>query len=101
MGEVIRVIEKKLPTRGNDIYLTIDFELQKFIYNMVKKKEGAVIVMDARNGDILSFVSFPGYDNNLFTTSISSKTYSNLLNDRRKPLINRVISGQYPPGSTL
>ena len=101
MGEVIRVIEKKLPTRGNDIYLTIDFELQKFIYNMVKEKEGAVIVMDARNGDILSFVSFPGYDNNLFTTSISNKTYSNLLNDKRKPLINRVISGQYPPGSTL
>ena len=100
-GEVIRVIEKKPPTRGNDVYLTIDFELQKYIYENVKKKEGAVIVMDTRNGDILSFVSFPGYDNNLFTTSISSKSYSKLLNDKRKPLINRAISGQYPPGSTL
>ena len=100
-GEVIRVIEKKLPMRGNDIYLTIDFELQKYIYNKVKAKEGAVIVMDARNGDILSFVSFPGYDNNLFTSSISSKSYNSLLNNNRKPLINRVISGQYPPGSTL
>ena len=57
--------------------------------------------MNPNNGDILAFVSFPGYDINLFTKSISSKQYSALLNDKRKPLINRVTSGQYPPGSTL
>ena len=100
-GEVIRVIEKKFPTRGNDIYLTLDLELQEYIYNKVKNQEGAVIVMDPKNGDVLSFVSFPGYDSNLFTTSISNKNYNNLLTDKRKPLINRAISGQYPPGSTL
>ena len=100
-GEVIRMIEKKIPTRGNDIYLTLDLDLQEYIYNKVEKKEGAVIVMNPKNGDILSFVSFPGYDSNLFTTSISSKAYNKLLNDNRRPLINRVISGQYPPGSTL
>ena len=100
-GEVIRVLEKKESIRGRDIFLTIDLDLQNFIYEKVKKKEGAVIVMDPNNGDILAFVSFPGYDINLFTKSISTKQYSALLNDERKPLINRVVSGQYPPGSTL
>ena len=100
-GEVIRVLEKKESIRGKDIFLTIDLDLQNFIYEKVKKKEGAVIVMDPNNGDILAFVSFPGYDINLFTKSISTKQYSALLNDERKPLINRVVSGQYPPGSTL
>ena len=101
MGEVIRVLEKKESIRGKDIFLTIDLDLQNFIYERVKSKEGAVIVMDPNNGDILAFVSFPGYDINLFTKSISTKQYSALLNDERKPLINRVTSGQYPPGSTL
>ena len=100
-GEVIRIVETKEPIRGKDIYLTIDLKLQKFIYEKVKNKEGAIVVMNPNNGDILAFVSFPGYDTNLFTRSISSKKYSELLNDERKPLINRVISGQYPPGSTL
>ena len=81
--------------------MTIDLELQNFIYKKVKKKEGAVIVMDPNNGDILAFVSFPGYDINLFTKSISNKKYQSLLNDERRPLINRATSGQYPPGSTL
>jgi len=100
-GEVVRVLEKKESVRGKDIVLTIDLDLQNFIYERVKDKEGAVIVMNPNNGDILAFVSFPGYDINLFTKSISTKQYSVLLNDERKPLINRVTSGQYPPGSTL
>ena len=100
-GEVIRILEKRDPIRGRDVVLTIDLELQNFIYKKVKKKEGAVIVMDPNNGDILAFVSFPGYDINLFTKSISNKKYQSLLNDERRPLINRATSGQYPPGSTL
>ena len=100
-GEVVRVLEKKESIRGKDIFLTIDLDLQNFIYEKVKSKEGAIIVMNPNNGDILAFVSFPGYDINLFTKSISTKQYSGLINDKRKPLINRVTSGQYPPGSTL
>ena len=100
-GEVIRILEKRDPIRGRDVVLTIDLELQNFIYKKVKKKEGAVIVMDPNNGDILAFVSFPGYDINLFTKSISNKKYQSLLNYERRPLINRATSGQYPPGSTL
>ena len=75
-GEVIRTLEKKEPIRGKDIYLTIDLSLQKFIYDKVKDKEGAVVVMDPNNGDILAFVSMPGYDINLFTSSLTKKAYS-------------------------
>ena len=57
--------------------------------------------MNPTNGDILSFVSHPGYDNNLFAQGISSKDYNTLLKDKTKPLFNRALIGQYPPGSTI
>ena len=100
-NEIIRVLEKKSATRGNDIYLTIDAKLQNYSYNLLKDQRGSIIVMDPHNGDILSFVSHPGYDNNLFAQGISSKDYKRLLNDKRKPLLNRALTGQYPPGSTV
>ena len=100
-GEVIRVLEKREPYRGKDIYLTLDLGLQKHIYSQVKGKEGAIVVMNPKNGDILAFVSFPGYNTNLFTKSISNKNYNELIESPGRPLINRVIAGQYPPGSTI
>ena len=101
LGEIIRTIETKDPRRGDDIYLTIDIDLQNYIYSLMENKEGSVIVMNPNNGEILSLISAPGYDINLFTKSISTKNYNKLLNDSRKPMINRAINGQYPPGSTL
>lgn len=101
LGEIIRTIETKEPRRGDDIYLTIDIELQNYIYRLMENKEGSVVVMNPNNGEILALVSAPGYDINLFTKSISSKDYNKLINDPRKPMINRAINGQYPPGSTL
>ena len=100
-NEIIRVLEKKSALRGQDIYLTIDSKLQNYSYNLLKDKEGTIIVMNPHNGDILSFISHPGYDNNLFAKGISSKDYKRLLNDKSKPLFNRVLFGQYPPGSTI
>ena len=101
LGEVVRTIETKDSRRGDDIYLTIDLNLQKFIYKLMKNKEGSVIVMNPNNGEVLAFVSAPGYNINLFTKSISQKNYNKILKDERKPMINRAINGQYPPGSTL
>jgi len=100
-NEMIRVLEKKSATRGSDVYLTIDVKLQNYSYNLLKGQRGSIIVMNPNNGDILSFVSYPGYDNNLFAQGISSKDYKKLLNDETKPLFNRALTGQYPPGSTI
>lgn len=100
-NEIIRVLEKKPALRGQDIYLTIDSKLQNYSYDLLKNKEGTIIVMNPHNGDILSFVSHPGYDNNLFAKGISSREYKRLLDDKSKPLFNRVLSGQYPPGSII
>ena len=100
-NEIIRVLEKKSALRGQDIYLTIDLKLQNYSYDLLKDKEGSIIVMNPHNGDILSFVSHPGYDNNLFAQGITSKDYKMLLEDKAKPLFNRVLFGQYPPGSII
>ena len=100
-NEIIRVLENRPALKGQDIYLTIDAKLQNYSYDLLKDKEGTIIVMNPHNGDILSFISHPGYDNNLFANGISSKDYKKLLNDKSKPLFNRLLSGQYPPGSTI
>ena len=100
-NEIIRLLEKKPALRGHDIYLTIDSKLQNYSYDLLKDKEGTIIVMNPHNGDILSFISHPGYDNNLFAKGISSKDYKKLLDDKSKPLFNRALLGQYPPGSTI
>ena len=78
-NEIIRVLEKKSATRGSDVYLTIDVKLQNYTYDLLKGQRGSIIVMNPHNGDILSFVSHPGYDINLFARGISSKDYNKLL----------------------
>ena len=100
-NEIVGVLEKKPSIRGSDVYLTIDAKLQNFSYNLLKDKQGSIIVMNPHNGDILTFVSHPGYNTNLFARGISSKDYKKLLNDKAKPLLNRALVGQYPPGSTV
>ena len=100
-NEIIRVLEKKPALKGQDVFLTIDANLQNFSYGLLKNKKGSIIIMNPNNGDILAFVSHPGYDNNLFVNGISSKDYKKLLNDKARPLFNRALTGQYPPGSTL
>ncbi len=100
-NEIVRVLEKKPAFRGSDVYLTIDVDLQNYSYELLKDKKGSVIVMNPYNGDILSFVSHPGYDINLFAQGISKRNYQKLINDKSKPLFNRALIGQYPPGSTI
>ncbi len=100
-NEIIRVLEKKSATAGSDVYLTVDIRLQNYTYELLKGQRGSIIVMNPHNGDILSFVSHPGYDINLFARGISSKDYKRLLQDKSNPLFNRALIGQYPPGSTI
>ena len=104
MGPPLDEIE---PDPGNTVVLTIDFELQKEAANAFQpdvvgepEKMGAVVALDPRNGDVLALVSRPAFDPNDFAGGIDSETWDYLTSDEWKPLQNRAISGQYPPGST-
>lgn len=100
-GRVIRVLDRTSPKPGENLHLTIDLSLQRIAIASLENKRGAIVAVDPRNGDILTFVSSPGYDPNKFVNGIDSKSYKALLSSKDKPLINRVIQGTYPPGSTI
>ncbi len=100
-NRVLKVV-KYIPPKSNNITLTIDTNLQKYIYNtmMKEKKRGAVVVMRT-NGEIVALVSTPSYDNNLFVKGISTKEWHKLAYNIYNPLLNKPVSGLYPPGSTV
>ncbi len=100
-GRVIRVLERTAPNPGENLHLTIDLSLQRIALDALKDRRGAIVAMDPVNGDVLTFVSSPGYDPNKFVNGIDSKSYKALLSSKDKPLINRAIQGKYPPGSTI
>ena len=100
-GRVIRVLDRKAPNPGENLHLTIDLSLQRIAIEALKDKRGAIVAIDPVNGDVLTFVSSPGYDPNKFVNGIDSKSYKALLSSKDKPLINRVTRGTYPPGSTI
>ena len=100
-GREIRELDRVNSVQGNYIQLTIDSELQKFCYERLKGVSGSVSVINVKNGEFYALASSPSYDPNIFNKSISNKTWDNLLLDKYKPLINKSISNQYPPGSTI
>jgi penicillin-binding protein 2 len=100
-GRVLRTLVRTPPEPGNNLYLTLDAELQNVADQALGEQAGAVVAIDPGNGDVLVFVSKPAYDPNLFVNGIDSKTYTALRDDDKQPLFNRALRGQYPPGSTL
>jgi penicillin-binding protein 2 len=108
LGRVNRSMQKQDPVAGNNLVLNIDAQLQRRLYKdieeMATKKEatgGSVVAIDPRSGAVLALVSFPSFDNNAFANGISSDDYNKLLADVNKPLFNRAIAAEYPPGSTF
>lgn len=108
LGEVKKELGMVSPQKGNDLFLTIDADLQREAYRIMEDslgkanlRKGALIALDPRSGAVRALVSFPSYDNNLFSGGISSAAYSELANNPDKPLFNRSIAGEYPPGSTI
>ena len=96
------------PQPGDGLILTINSDLQRVLYDRLseqlknlKLKKAAAVAIDPENGAILSLVSLPTYDNNLFAQGISVQDYNTLENDPAKPFLNRVTNGQYAPGSTI
>lgn len=100
-GRVIRELAAIPGQPGQDIYLTIDCQLQRFAEERLADQSGACIVMDVENGDVLALASTPGFDPNLFNVGISSEQWKGLTTDDHKPLLNKAIGGVYAPGSTF
>ncbi|MCU7937940.1 MAG: penicillin-binding protein 2 [gamma proteobacterium symbiont of Bathyaustriella thionipta] len=99
-GRVLRVLERNNPVPGNDLYLNLDINLQKVAIEAFDNKRGALVAINPENGQLLAMVSMPDYDANLFVNGIDSKTYKELNTSWERPLFNRTILGNYPPGST-
>ncbi|MCK4666465.1 penicillin-binding protein 2, partial [Candidatus Dependentiae bacterium] len=93
-----RELEKKTVS-GNDIYLTIDLELQKKAEELLGDQRGAIIIQETKTGEILAMVSHSTIDGNIFIKGISTDAWSRIKNDPSYPLINRTIQGKYSPGS--
>lgn len=96
------------PESGKNLVLNIDMDLQEKIYNSLEAsikntgtKKGAAVAMDPNTGAVLALVSYPSYDNNLFSGGISKENYDKIDKDPDEPFFNRVIQAQYPTGSTI
>jgi len=100
-GRVLRVLEEEAPVAGQNLFLTLDIELQKIAEQAMVDHSGSLVALDPNNGDILAIVSRPGFDPNLFVNGISFEKFAALRNDSEQPLFNRALTGQYPPGSTI
>ncbi len=100
-GEIIRQLGKTDATRGDDLYLSIDYGLQKIAHDQLAGRRGAVVAMNPKTGEVLAFVSNPSFDPNPFIAGIKSDAYAALRDDPDQPLFNRVLQGLYPPGSTV
>lgn len=100
-GKVIRTLEVTPPIPGKDIKLNIDIKLQLKAQELLGNRRGSIIIMNVRTGAILTLISSPSYDPNLFVRGISSKKYKALLESADRPLINRATQGRYPPASTI
>jgi len=89
------------PVPGHDVVIGLDYDLQQFAVSLFSDSlSGACVALDPRNGEILVFVSLPTFDANLFTEILRPEDWRGLISDPRRPLLNRVIKGEYPPGST-
>ena len=114
-GNVVKHYDSVQPVPGKNLQLTLDFRLQQSLEDFTDKhlaflrssglapraRAAAVVALDPRNGAVRAMVSRPGYDPNLFVHGISSKDWNRINNDDSYPLNNKVISGEYPPGSTF
>lgn len=100
-GKLLRQLQMEAAKSGNKLYLTLDRELQRAADEAFGDQSGAAIALDVENGDILAMVSRPTFDPALFARGIASDEWTALLKDPRHPLQNKVIAGQYPPGSTF
>ena len=107
LGKFKREATEEQPQDGQGLILGLDAGLQRRLYEGLEKtlegmklKRAAAVALDPQSGSVLAMVSWPSFDNNLFSQDLAIKDYEQLVNDPAQPLFNRVVSGQYAPGST-
>ncbi len=93
--------QRENPIPGANLYLSLDIDLQRVAYEQLAGRRGAVVAIDPNNGEILALVSSPSFDPNAFAMGMSSSEYNALQSNEDRPLFNRAIRGNYPPGSTI
>ncbi|MGV2433022.1 MAG UNVERIFIED_CONTAM: penicillin-binding protein 2 [Rickettsiaceae bacterium] len=98
-GTIVREISSKPSIPGQDIKINIDFDLQKLAMDLLPKQGGSAIIMDVNDGRILTLASSPGFDSNQFTQGLSNNYWNKIKEDKSKPLINKTLQTNYPPGS--
>ncbi|MCH2476481.1 MAG: penicillin-binding protein 2 [Gammaproteobacteria bacterium] len=100
-GRIMESIDQNPFLPGNNLVLTIDSALQETAFKAMGKQKGAVVILDATNGEILVMLSTPSFDPNKLSIGLTQKEFNTLSKNKNKPLFNRAIAGQYPPGSTI
>ena len=99
-GHPVRRLRSEPATPGNTVRLSIDIKLQALVEELFGTRRGALVAIDPRNGEVLAFVSMPGFDPNLFVGGIDQDSWKELNESLDKPMLNRALRGTYPPGST-
>jgi penicillin-binding protein 2 len=101
LGREQRFIHDKPAVRGKDITLSIDIGMQKAVEDAFGEKAGSLVAFKADTGEVLALESMPSFDPNKFIHGIKSEDWKALMTDKRKPMLNRALQGQFPPGSTF
>lgn len=101
LGRVIRELARQEGQPGDEVRLTINLDLQRYVAKLLGDESAAVVVLDVHSGDVLAMVSSPAFDPNLFNQGLNQVQWDDLVNNEKSPLTNKAISGQYSPGSTF
>lgn len=100
-GRILRVLEQENPVPGEDLQLHLDLRMQRKAHELLEGRRGTIIAIEPATGGIIALASVPSFDANKFVTGIGSEEYRELSTSIDKPLFNRALRGQYPPGSTI
>jgi len=101
LGRELRMIQQRQAVKGKDIELSIDIGIQKAVDDAFGSKAGAFVAVEPASGEILALESLPSFDPNIFTRGLTSLEWQTLVEDKKKPMLNRALQSQYPPGSTF
>jgi penicillin-binding protein 2 len=101
MGREIKPLRSVQPVPGNNLHMSLDLDLQRVAEEAFQDKNGALIAMDPRTGRVLAMLSKPSFDPGVFARNITAEEWQTLVGNPSHPLQNKVIQGQYPPGSTF